>query len=166
MEKIEQFYGRLTPNNLSRLDTLLLELQRLNKVNLASKKIDPKNIVSLPDSDYLELWGYIRHCCVLATNWPNKRRAVRMVASKRGMSFEDVMDEAVDSLTIHCYTYAWRHYTHSERPDAYIFSTAKFGWLTWIEEQNNFHAGIEDAIERQHAEETRCGRQVHNVNVT
>ena len=166
MAKIEQFYGKLTPNCLARLDELLLKLQRLNKVHLGSKKVDPKKIVALPEEEYLELWGYLRHCCVLAVNWPNKRRAIRMVASKREMSFEEVMGEAVDSLTIHCYTYAWRHYEHSEDSSAYVLSTAKFGWLTWIEEQNNAScAGVDNIRDEHRAEETRCGRQLHNVNV-
>lgn len=166
MAKIEKFYGKLTPECLARLDSLLLEMQGLNKVHVGSKKVNPKAIVPLCDKDYLELWGYLKHCCTLAVNWPNKRRAIRMIASKRSMAFEEVMEEAIDSLTIHCYTYAWRHYIHSDDPSAYVLSTAKFGWLTWIEEQNNFHVGIDEAMEAARAEETRCGRQLHNVNVS
>lgn len=163
-ENIESFYGKLSQECLDSMDRLLLKLQELNKDKLGRHKIPRDEIAPLPDKEYLELWGYLRHCCHLASSWPNKMSAIKVIANKRGMSFKEVQDEAVDSMTIHCYVYAWRHYQHSEDSSAYVLSTAKFGWLSWIEEQNNYHLGIEDAVEKARLEARRCGHKVCNID--
>lgn len=165
MAKVEKFYAKLSPECQADMEALIFELKDLNnEVHKGKRCIAKAEIVPLPDDKYTRLWGYLRHCCHLVACWPNKRRAIETIASKRHMDIDEVRDEAVDSMAIHCYTYVWRHYEHSDEPTAYILATAKYGWLDWITEQNNFHSGIDDAREEQEFEMHRCGRRTVNFN--
>lgn len=158
-----KLYGKLSPESLKELDALLLKLKELNSHLSGQKRIRREEIVPLPEKEYLKLWEYLRHCCKLMTCWTNVMRAIKVIASKRGMSFEEVQEECVDSLAIHCYIYAWRHYEHSDDCE-YVLSTAKFGWKAWITEQNNYHAGVDKALEDFMEETPTHGRKVCNVN--
>lgn len=164
MRKLQTFYKKLSPECQADMESLILELKELNSVHDGKRCIAKAEIVPLPDDKYIRLWEYLRHCCLLVACWPNNRRALETMAGKRGMSFTDVQDEAVDSMTIHCYTYVWRHYIHTDEPTAYVLSTAKYGWKDWITEQNNYHCGIDDARQEQAFEDSRCGHKVNNVN--
>lgn len=166
MARRQEFYGKLPPEALADLDRLLLKLRETNSALAGRRVIRREEIVPLPDDEYVRLWDYLRHCCHLAASWPNKMAAIRAIAGKRNMSFREVQEEAVDSMTIHCYTYAWRHYRHPDDGDssAYVLSTAKFGWLSWIEEQNNFHCGIDSALRDFMEEADKCGHKVTTRN--
>ena len=133
---MESYYGKLSPECLQELDSLLLELKELNAVHGGKRVIRRTEIVPLPDDKYLKLWGYLTHCCKLASNWDNVKQAINTIASRTNRSFKEVQEECVLSMTIHAYTYAWRHYEHSE-DCGYVFRTATFGYRAWIEEQNN-----------------------------
>lgn len=163
MPKQSKYYGKLSPECLVDLDALLIKLRQLNQCH-AGKRIIPRNeIVPLPENEYLRLWGYLRHCCLLATNWKNIKDAISCIADKSGRTFEEVQEECIDSMTIHVYTYAWRHYEHSEEC-GYVFTTAEFGYRAWIEEQNKFHKGVDAALE-QHEDRNNCGRKVFTQNI-
>lgn len=162
MAKFSSFYGKLPKDCIETLDSLLLKMKRLNRRNAGKHVIRTEEIVPLPDDEYVRLWGYIRHCCKLVATWKNVRSAICVVAEKSGRSFDDVHDECVDSMTIHVYTYAWRKYRHSEDCN-YVFSTATYGYLAWIDEQNRFNAGIVAEMERV-AVENGSGRKVSNAN--
>ena len=88
-----KYYGKLTPECLKDLDALLIRMRLINRKNARKKVIRMSDIVSLPDGDYIRLWGYIRHCCQLATSWPNVRKSISVVAEKSGREFHDVMAE-------------------------------------------------------------------------
>lgn len=163
MIETERHYGKLTPEEQADLDRLLLKMKELNKDKLGNRKIPRKEIAPLPDKEYIRLFEYLRHCCHLVSCWTQKTRAIRMVADKRGMSFNEVQDEVVDSMAIHCYIYSWRHYEHSEEPTAYVLSTAKFGWSSWIEEQNMYHVGADKALADWVEEERREGHKVNTA---
>lgn len=162
MPKNSKFYGKLEPAVLQELDGLLLKLKELNKENLKNRVIKRSEIVPLPEKEYLRFWDLIRHCCLLVTSWPNIKKAIGVIASKSGREPADVQEECVDTMTIHVYTYAWRHYEHSEECE-YVFSTATFGWKAWIEEQNNYHKGFECAAEDKEIEDN-CGHKVCTLN--
>lgn len=162
MPKNSKFYGKLEPAFLQELDGLLLKLKELNKENLTRRVIKRSEIVPLPEKEYVRFWSIIRHCCMLVASWPNIKKAIGVIASKSGRMDEDVRDEAVDSMTIHVYTYAWRHYQHSEECE-YVFSTATFGWKAWIEEQNNYHLVLENALDEMELEDD-CGHKVCTMN--
>lgn len=157
-----KYYGKLSPECLRDLDALLIKLRQLNKVHEGKRVIPRNEIIPLPDSEYLRLWGYLEHCCLLATNWKNIRDAISCIADKSGRDFEDVQEECINSMTIHTYTYAWRHYEHSEEC-GYVFKTAEFGYRAWVEEQNKFHDGVALAFD-QHIADNNCGRKVNNIN--
>lgn len=163
MPKQSKYYGKLSPECLVDLDALLIKLRQLNQCH-AGKRIIPRNeIVPLPEDEYLRLWGYLRHCCLLTTSWKNIKDAISCIADKSGRTFEEVQEECIDSMTIHVYTYAWRHYEHSEEC-GYVFTTAEFGYRAWIEEQNKFHKGVDAALE-QHKDGNNCGRKVFTQNI-
>lgn len=166
MPELQKFQDKLSPECQADMESLILELKAVNqKVHNGKRCIGRTEIVPLPDDKYVRLWEYLRHCCLLVACWPNHRRAIRTISDKRGMPWEDVRDEAVDSMAIHCYLYVWRHYEHSDEPTAYVISTASYGWKDWITEQNNFHIGIDRERERQMTEDRRCGHKVSNVNL-
>lgn len=160
MAKISKYYGKLAPELLKDLDALILKLKEANKVNEGKRIIRRNEIVPLPDAEYVRLWGYLRHCCLLAANWKNVRDAISTIASRTNRSFKEVQEECVDTMTIHVYTYVWRHYEHSEECE-YVFSTATFGYKSWIEEQNNSSTDgsvkmeDEDQVDRGHKVTTR-----------
>lgn len=181
---VKKYYGKLPPHERQRMDELLLKMQRLNSEQLKKRVILKDEIVPLPESEYIELWGYLRHCCTLVASWPNKARAIRTIASYRGMDVDETRDEAIDSMTIHCYTYVWRHYdskkascaaetscykgdglTEEELDCGYVLSTAKFGFQTWLAEQNRYNSGIKFEIEEAYLKEPHKGRKVNNVNI-
>lgn len=164
MAKISKYYGKLSPELLKDLDALILKLKEINKVNKVGKGrkiVRRSEIVPLPEDEYVRLWGYLRHCCLLAANWKNIRDAIKVVADSSGRSFEDVQAECVETMTIHVYTYVWRHYEHSEECN-YVFTTATFGYKSWIEEQNCYIAGIEAA--RKMTEKDDVGHKVTTRN--
>ena len=166
MKKVESYYGKLPPESLKELDSLLLELKEANSANKGKRVISRSEIVSLPEDKYLKLWGYLNHCCKLVSNWDNVNKAIRVIASKTMRPFSEVQEECIMSMTIHVYTYAWRHYEHSEDSSAYVLSTAKFGFCSWIKEQNSYFNGI--AIARSEAEDMRLdrGRKVCTLNIS
>ena len=161
MAKISKYYGKLAPELLKDLDALILKLKEANRVHEGKRIIRRSEIVPLPDEEYVRLWGYLRHCCLLAANWKNIRDAIKVVADSSGRSFEDVQEECVDTMTIHVYTYVWRHYEHSDEC-SYVFTTATFGYKSWIEEQNCYMAGTEAA--REMAEEDDVGHKITTRN--
>lgn len=175
---VKKYYGKLPPHERQRMDELLLKMQRLNSEQLKKRVILKEEIVPLPEAEYIELWGYLRHCCMLVASWPNKARAIRTIASYRGMDVDETRDEAIDSMTIHCYTYVWRHYdskkasydkeispTGEMLECGYVLSTAKFGFQTWLTEQNRYNSGIKFEIEEAYLKEPHKGRKVNNVNI-
>lgn len=164
MVKLSRFYGKLTKECLEGMDRLLLAMKAINKENLKRRVIRRSEIVMLPEGEYLQLWGWLRHCCVLVASWPNISEAISTIAKKREMAFDEVKDEAVDSMTIHCITYAWRKYEHSE-DCGYVLSTAMFGWQSWIEEQNSYHDGIAEMIGEEEQRRPSCGHKVSNLNM-
>lgn len=175
--EVKKYYGKLPPKDRRRMDELLLKMQRLNSEQLKKRIVLKNEIVPLPDDEYVELWGYLRHCCTLVASWPNNARAIRTIASYRGMDDEETRDEAIDSMTIHCYTYAWRHYDSKKASYAhcgpmeeelecgYVLSTAKFGFKTWLSEQNRYNSGIKFEVEEAYLKEPHKGRKVNNVNI-
>ena len=165
MAKLSRFYGKLPEGCMKGMDRLLLVMKALNKENLKRRVIRRHEIVMLPEKEYMELWGYIRHCCTLVASWPNMTNAISTIAVKRGMDFNEVKEEAVDSMTIHCMTYAWRHYEHSE-DCGYVLSTANFGWQSWIEEQNAYHDGIDEMIDEAEQRNPSTGHKVYTQNVS
>lgn len=164
MAKLSTFYGKLSKECLDDMDRLLLAMKAINAENLKHRVIRRNKIVMLPEKEYTTLWGYLRHCCVLMAGWPNISEAISTISKKRCMPFEEVKDEAVDSMTIHCMTYAWRKYEHSD-DCGYVLSTARFGWQSWIEEQNLYHDGIDEMIAAAEDSMPNCGHKVHNVNM-
>lgn len=160
---MQDYYGKLSPECLAELDSLLLKLKEANKCHEGKKIIHRDEIVPLPDEEYLKLWEYLRHCCLLVASWPNKRKAISIIAEKRGVQVDEVRDECVDSMTIHCYVYAWRKYQHSTECN-YVFATAKFGYQTWIEEQQKFYNGVDVAVEEARLQ-FNGGKRVFNVNI-
>lgn len=158
-----EYYGKLSSADLAQLDGLLLKLKSLNAKHKGHRRIRRDEIVPLPEDEYIKLWGYLKHCCTLAASWPNVRKAISVVADKSGRTIEDVREDCIESMTVHVYIYAWRHYEHSDECE-YVFSTAVFGYKAWIESQNNYTAGIDQAIEMA-KEENNCGRKVCNVNI-
>ena len=159
-----KYYGKLTPECLKDLDALLIRMRLINRKNARKKVIRMSDIVSLPDGDYIRLWGYIRHCCQLATSWPNVRKSISVVAEKSGREFHDVMAECIDSMTIHVYTYAWRHYRHSEEC-GYVFSTAEYGYKSWITSQNSYMMG-EIAAAKIEEEKGYSGKRVTAIGMS
>jgi hypothetical protein len=157
-----KYYGKLPPECLRDLDSLLIKMRRINRKNAGRKVIRRNEIVPLPNDEFVRLWGYIRHCCQLATSWPNVRSAIRVVATNSSRDFEDVLNECIDSMTIHVYTYSWRRYRHSDEC-GYVFKTAEYGYKSWIESQNAYMLG-EDAALVIHQEETYSGRKVSGEN--
>lgn len=161
--KKSKYYGKLSPECLADLDALLLKLRKLNEQHSGKRVILRNEIVPLPDDEYLRLWGYLKHCCLLVTNWKNIKDAISCVATRSGRDFEDVQEECIESMTIHVYTYVWRHYEHSEEC-GYVFTTAQFGYKAWIDEQNRFHKGVDIALE-DYVEENNLGRRVFTQNI-
>lgn len=159
-----KFYGKLSPEQLADLDALILKLRDANVANLSRRKISKADIIPLPDDEYVRLWEYLKHCCKLVTSWKNVRDAIKVVADKSGRQIEDVQDECVLSMTIFVYTYVWRHYVHSDEC-GYVFSTAKFGYKVWLQEQNAYHLGVESVIEDYALEHPSCGKKVFTQNV-
>ena len=156
---VSRFYGKLPPEALADLDGLLLKLRNKNKDLLKKKIIKKTEIKPLCDEEYLRLWGYIRHCCDMVTTWPNIRKAIGVISDKSGRSFESTHDECVDSMTVFVYTYAWRKYESSE-DCGYVFSTAEYGYKSWIAAQNIYHSGVDAAKEAFEAENPSSGRKV------
>lgn len=156
-----KFYGKLEPEVLQELDSLLIKLKSLNEIHKGKRVIKKTEIVPLPDKEYLRLWELVRHCCRMISFWGNVTKAIGIISSKRGQEVQEVREECIDYMTIHVLTYAWRHYEHSEEC-GYVFSTAEYGWRAWIEEQNNYHSGFE--IELQKQAEENCGRKVCTLN--
>lgn len=154
-----RFYGKLPPEMLSDLDSLIVKLRRINRKVLKQKTIKSTEIRTLPDDEYLRLWGYIRHCCSLVTTWPNVRKAIAAIADKSSRTEDDVRDECIDAITTHVYTYAWRKYRHSE-DCGLVFKTAEFGYKTWITSQNMFHDGVDLSRELFASDNPSCGRKV------
>lgn len=154
-----RFYGKLPPEMLSDLDSLLVKLRRINRKVLKQKTIKRTEIRALPDGEYLRLWGYLRHCCSLVTTWPNVRKAIAAIADKSSRTEDDVRDECIDALTTHVYTYAWRKYRHSD-DCGLVFATAEFGYKTWITSQNMFHDGVDLSRELFASDNPSCGRKV------
>ena len=144
---------------LSDLDSLLVKLRRINRKVLKQKTIKRTEIRALPDGEYLRLWGYLRHCCSLVTTWPNVRKAIAAIADKSSRTEDDVRDECIDALTTHVYTYAWRKYRHSY-DCGLVFTTAEFGYKTWITSQNMFHDGVDLSRELFASDNPSCGRKV------
>lgn len=153
-----RYYGKLPAECLEDLDGLLLKMKKINRKHRGKKVIKGNEIDRLPDDEFLRLWGYIRHCCQLVTGWKNVKDALKVIASNSGRPFEEVLDECIDSMTIHVYTYSWRKYRHSV-DCAYVFSTAEFGFKSWISAQNRFSSGI-DIAKVLHDEDTYAGRKV------
>lgn len=135
------FFGKLPPEILHDMDSLLLELKRRNRKVLRQKIIRRSDIVPLAPDKYVRLWGYIRHCCHLVSTWPNVRKAIETVAQNSGRLFVDVREECVDTMTLHVYSYAWRKYVHSD-DCGLVFSTAIYGYKTWITSQNAYDGGV------------------------
>lgn len=156
---IRGFYGKFPSYILADLDGLLIKLKKINKKLLKKKVIKKTEISPLCDEEYLRLWGYIRHCCDMVTTWPNVRKAIGVIAEKSGRSFESLQEECVDSMTVFVYTYAWRKYEHSE-DCGYVFSTAEYGYKSWIAAQNQYHSGAVAAKEVFEADNTSGGRKV------
>lgn len=154
-----RFYGKLPPEMLADLDSLLIKLRRINRKVLKQKTVKRSEIRPLPDDEYLRLWGYLRHCCSLVTTWPNIRKAIAAIAEKSDRTEDDVRNECVDSLTTHVYTYAWRKYRHSE-DCGLVFTTAEFGYKAWITSQNLFHDGVELSKNIFYADNPSCGNKV------
>ena len=140
-------------------------MKALNNDNLKRRVIHRKDIVMLPDKEYLRLYGYLRHCCTLVASWPNMTRSIDTISRKRCMPFDEVKDEAVDSMTIHCITYVWRKYRHSD-DFGYVLSTARFGWMSWIEEQNMYHDGIDEMVDMMEDTRLDCGHKVSSLNIS
>jgi hypothetical protein len=140
------------------LDALLLKMQRANRRNRKRKVIRADEIVPLGAADNARLWELIRKCCRLVTTWGNINSAIRTVAAKANERFEDALEECVNSMSMHVYTYSWRKYRHSE-DCAYCFNTAIFGFKTWICSENGYHDGI-DFMKGLAAEESYEGHKV------
>lgn len=157
--EIRGFYGKFPPDILADIDSLLLKLQGKNKGLLKKKVIKKTEIKPLCNEEYLRLWGYLRHCCDMMTTWPNVRRAIGVFAEKSGRSFDSLQEECVDSMTVFVYTYAWRKYEHSE-DCGYVFSTAIYGFKSWVAAQNQYHSGAVAAKEVFEADYTSGGRKV------
>lgn len=140
------------------LDGLLLKMRQANRKNAKRKVIPAEDIVPLGAVENMRLWELIRNCCKLVTTWGNVNSAIRTVAAKANERYEDALEECINSMTMHVYTYAWRKYSHSE-DCAYCFSTAIFGFKTWICSENGFQNGI-DFMKGLAAEESYEGRKV------
>lgn len=160
---IRKYYGKLPDDMLKDMDGMLLKLKRLNRGLLSRKTIKSSEIRPLGAEEYCRLWGYIRHCCSMVTSWPNIRKALLVIADKSGRSFDDVKDECIDSMTIHVYLYSWRKYRHSE-DCAYVFTTAEFGYKSWITRQNEYNAGTEAAETILCMDNPSCGWKVSQLH--
>lgn len=157
--KVSRYYGKLPPEMLSDLDALLVKMRRVNRKVVTKKTINRKDIIPLPDDESVRLWGYLRHCCSMVTTWPNVRKAIATIAGKSSMTYDEVRDDCIDSLTTHVYTYAWRKYRHSE-DCGIVFKTAEFGYKAWISSQNMFHDGVELSKNIFFADNPSCGNKV------
>ena len=73
--KVSRYYGKLPPEMLSDLDALLVKMRRVNRKVVTKKTINRKDIVPLPDDEYVRLWGYLRHCCSMVTTWRTRKSA-------------------------------------------------------------------------------------------
>ena len=56
-----RFFGKLPPEMLAYLDSLLIKLRKINRKVLKQKTVKRTEIKALPDDEYLRLWGYLRH---------------------------------------------------------------------------------------------------------
>ena len=154
-----RFYGKLPSEMLADLDSLLIKLRKINRKVLKQKTVKRSEIRPLPDDEYLRLWGYLRHCCSLVTTWTNVRMAISAIAEKSSRTEDDVRDECIDAMTTHVYTYSWRKYRHSE-DCGLVFSTAEFGYKSWVSSQNLYHDGVEFSRELFASDNPSCGRKI------
>ena len=162
--KVSRYYGKLPPEMLSDLDALLIKLRRVNRKVLSQKTIRRTDIRPLPDDEYVRLWGYLRHCCSLVTTWPNVRKAISSIAEKCSMDIDAVREDCIDSLTTFVYTYSWRKYRHSE-DCGLVFSTAEFGYKTWVTQQNVYHNGVDLSVDLFRSDNPSSGGKVSNANM-
>lgn len=155
----KNFYGKFPSAELVDLDSLLVKMRRKNRSLLKRKIIKTTEIRPLCDAEYVRLWGYIRHCCDMVTTWPNIRKAIGVISEKSGRALDDLKDECVDSMTVFVYTYVWRKYVHSD-DCGLVFSTAVFGYKSWITSQNAYHSGIDLSIDVFNADNPSRGHKV------
>lgn len=128
----DRLSGRLSKEQLKDLDNLILKLQNYNLCNIG-EKISLSDIRPLPPDENSRLWAYIRHYCKLAAMNGRNLNAIRSICgSGRNMDLHDIVDDAVNDMSLHVYRYVWRKYESSE--DAgYLFATAYQGFKTWKE---------------------------------
>lgn len=133
--------GRLTKEQMSDLDGLILKLKSFNLVNLMESKaqnrtIDISEIRPIPSAENGRLWTYIRHICRMAVlNRPNFD-SVQAICNRDGRyDVKDVVNEAVNDMCIHVYRYVWRDYV-SSTSEGYVYGAAYQAFKTWRDNQN------------------------------
>lgn len=128
--------GKLNESQLRDLDGLILHLKSLNRCNFTASgeckdRLALSEIRPLPAEENERLWKYIRHCCKLAAMTEDSQNKIRkMIVCDERLDVHDLVEDAVNDMSIHVYRYVWRKYKTSN--DAgYVMSTAFMGFKTW-----------------------------------
>ena len=154
-----KLHGRLDAEQLKDLDSLILKLQSFNLCNMG-ERISLSDIRPLPPDENGRLWTYIRHYCKMAALNSRNLPAIRNLCnSGRNLDLHDLVNDAVNDMSLHVYRYVWRKYVSSD--DAgYLVATAYQGFKTWKEKMTghvstvntafDLFASMKDDIFKQH----------------
>lgn len=133
----QQLKGSLTSAQMADLNSLILKLQRFNLSNLTSgEKIKLSDIRPIPGEENRRLWIYIRHICRMAVLNGRNFLVVQAISSRdRSSDVRELVEDAVNDMSIHVYRYVWRKYESSDNA-GYVYGSAYQGFRTWSDQQN------------------------------
>lgn len=131
--------GKLNEEQIRDLDGLILRLKGLNVNHIidgeCKKRLALTDIRPLPAAENDRLWQYIRHCCKLATMTNNSLDKLRKLCRNDSrLDMNDLVNDAINDMSIHVYRYVWRKYRPSNDV-GYVINTSFQGFKTWHEKQ-------------------------------
>lgn len=142
MKGLKTYKGKLTQEQLLELESLIMELQKLNGGPLPKGTV-MSEFKALPEPKNTKLWEYILHMCKLYVMLPKTLDEVRAFAAQD--EYNDITDYVEDitlKIAIYVMRYVWRHYIPGQVGKqtnmidcGYVFTTAAFGWKSWKSER-------------------------------
>lgn len=165
--------GRLTEDQMKDLDGLILKLKSFNLVNLVKSR-DDKNVLDISDirpiprDENERLWTYIRHICKMAVLNGKNFASVQAICNRdRRNDVRDMVDDAVNDMSIHVYRYVWRDY-ESSSSEGYLYGSAYHGFKTWRDKQNDMMSENEQtkSFFDMHKGDFSGNHKVSNLNIS
>ena len=135
----DKLYGEFTADERADFNSLLLELQKLNGGPVPRRKtVSLSKIKSLPPAKNERLWRYMLHGIKLFLMLPNRRMQLKGLSDNNPYNDKESFIEQLQlDLAPFVYSYMWRRYHATEKPEGYIITTARFAWITFLTTRGN-----------------------------